>query len=221
MPKLNIPPTKSSALSLRRQLKFVEEGYELLEQKRQILVFELMGNLDRARSIQKLADEAMAAAFAALKEAELRIGSAVMEKESLAVNIDHSVQLTGRRIMGIEIPQVSAPEVKPGVQFGLSISNTASDEVMKKFNKALKIVGDLAVVESAVFRLALEVKKTQRRVNALEKIFLPQYRETLKYIRDSLEERDREGMTIMKLIKQRREKQAQAAPEQQGQDNGE
>ena len=206
MPKLNIPPTKSSALNLRRQLAFAEEGFELLEQKRQILVLELMGNLDKARRTQKQADEALAAAFEALKEAELRAGSAVMEKEALAVNIDHSVQLTGRRIMGIEIPQVSQPEVKPGVQFGLSISNTASDEVMKRFNKALKIVGDLAEVESAVFRLALEVKKTQRRVNALEKIFLPDYRETLKYIRGSLEEREREDMTIMKLIKQRREK---------------
>jgi V/A-type H+-transporting ATPase subunit D len=205
MPKLNVPPTKSSALNIKRQLAFAEEGFGLLEQKRQILVFELMGNLDKARRVQKLADDALAAAFEALREAELRTGSALMEKEALAVNIDHGVQLTGRRVMGIEIPQVSAPEVRPGVQFGLSLSNAASDEVLKRFNRALKIVGDLAEVESAVFRLAIEVKKTQRRVNALEKIFLPQYRETLKYIRAALEERDREDMTIMKLIKQRRE----------------
>ena len=91
------------------------------------------------------------------------------------------------------------------VQFGISISNTTSDDVMKTFNRALKLVGDLAEVESAVFRLAIEVKKTQRRVNALEKIFLPQYRETLKYINATLEERDREDMIIMKMIKQRRE----------------
>ena len=76
---------------------------------------------------------------------------------------------------------------------------------MKSFTRALKLVAELAEVESAVFRLAVEVRKTQRRVNALEKIFLPQYRETLKYIRGTLEERDREDMIIMKLIKHRRE----------------
>jgi V/A-type H+-transporting ATPase subunit D len=204
MAKLNISPTKSSALALKRQLAFVEEGYALLEQKRQILVFELMGNLDKAQMVQQLADEALAAAFDALREAQVRSGSAVLEREALAVNIEHRMELTGRRVMGIEVPQVSAPEVEPGVQFGLSISNSASDEVMKRFNKALAAVGDLAEVESAVFRLAVEVKKTQRRVKALENIFLPQYRETLKYVRESLDERDREELTIMKLIKQGR-----------------
>lgn len=205
MAKLNVPPTKSSALNIKRELAFGEEGFSLLDQKRQILVFELMGNLDKARRVQQLADDALRAAFEALKAAQLRSGSAALEKEALAVNVEHGMQLSGRRIMGIDIPQVAVSAAKPGVQFGLTTSNTASDEVMKKFNEALKVVGELAEVESAVFRLAKEVKKTQRRVNALEKIFLPQYRETLKYIKDSLEEREREEMTIMKLIKQRRE----------------
>ncbi|RKY27412.1 MAG: V-type ATP synthase subunit D [Planctomycetota bacterium] len=205
MTKLNVPPTKSSALSIGKSLDFAREGFELLDQKRRILVLELMGHLDKARRVQKLADEALAEAFAALKEAQLSSGSALLEKEALAVNVDHGVELSGRRVMGIDIPEVTAPEIEPGVQFGISISNTTSDDVMKTFNKALKLVGDLAEVESAVFRLAIEVKKTQRRVNALEKIFLPQYRETLKYINATLEERDREDMIIMKMIKQRRE----------------
>lgn len=205
MTKLNVPPTKSSALSIGKSLEFAREGFELLDQKRRILVLELMGHLDKARRVQKLADEALAEAFAALKEAQLSSGSALLEKEALAVNVDHGVELSGRRVMGIDIPEVTAPEIEPGVQFGISISNTTSDDVMKTFNKALKLVGDLAEVESAVFRLAIEVKKTQRRVNALEKIFLPQYRETLKYINATLEERDREDMIIMKMIKQRRE----------------
>ncbi len=205
MTKLNVPPTKSSALSIGKSLEFAREGFELLDQKRRILVLELMGHLDKARRVQKLADEALAEAFAALKEAQLSSGSALLEKEALAVNVDHGVELSGRRVMGIDIPEVTAPEIEPGVQFGISISNTTSDDVMKTFNKALKLVGDLAEVESAVFRLAIEVKKTQRRVNALEKIFLPQYRETLKYINATLEERDREDMIIMKMIKQKRE----------------
>ena len=203
MTKLNVPPTKSSALSIGKSLDFAREGFELLDQKRRILVLELMGHLDKARRVQKLADEALAEAFAALKEAQLSSGSALLEKEALAVNVDHGVELSGRRVMGIDIPEVTAPEIEPGVQFGISISNTTSDDVMKTFNKALKLVGDLAEVESAVFRLAIEVKKTQRRVNALSKIFLPDYSETINYIVASLEERERESLVIMKMVKDR------------------
>jgi V/A-type H+-transporting ATPase subunit D len=127
-----------------------------------------------------------------------------MRREALAVNTEHPLSISGRRVMGIEIPLVSSPPVQTGVRFGLNASNSRSDDVMILFNRALKLVAELAEVESAVFRLAVEVKKTQRRVNALEKIFLPQFRDTLKYIASTLEERDREGMIIMKMIKRRR-----------------
>src|SRR5512141_1703544 len=63
MAKLNISPTKSNLLALRRQLAFAEEGYDLLDQKRQILVFELMSRLERARAMEKRVQAAMGPAY--------------------------------------------------------------------------------------------------------------------------------------------------------------
>jgi V/A-type H+-transporting ATPase subunit D len=205
MPKIEVAPTKSSLLNIKRDLAFAEEGYELLEQKRQILVMELMARLEKVKEVQAMVDGKMASAYAALREALVNAGADEMTRESMGITGTHELSLSMQRVMGLNLPQVVvkmsplAPEFAPGT------GTARSDDVLKRFREAVEAVAVLAEVENAVVRLARELKKTQRRVNALEKIFLPQYRETLKYIRGTLEERDREDMIIMKLIKHRRE----------------
>jgi len=204
MPRLNIPPTKSSVLRISKSLEFAEEGFELLEQKRQILVLELMSRLERAKRIQEESDRALAEAFEALKRAQLASGSASLRQEAIAVPVESEIRVGGNRVMGIDLPTVDARLGELDVRFGLARTNATSDEVMAGFHRVLELLREMAEIESAVFRLATELRKTQRRVNALEKIFLPQYRETLRYIRDTLEEREREEMIIMKMIKRQR-----------------
>src|SRR5512135_482940 len=107
MAKLNLPPTKSSLLNLKRQLAFAEEGYDLLEQKRQILIFELMSRLGRARDAETRRADAFQRAFAALREATLDLGSAAIDRAALGVRMDHELGLTGQHLMGMRVPRVS------------------------------------------------------------------------------------------------------------------
>ena len=104
MGKLNIAPTKSNLLLLKRQLAFAEEGYDLLEQKRQILIFELMSRLNRARDAEQAASEALRLAFAALREAELDAGSEALDRATLGVSMNHQVDLADQHLMGMKIP---------------------------------------------------------------------------------------------------------------------
>jgi len=205
MARLNLAPTKSTSLRLKRELSLAEEGFELLEEKRQILVLELMSHLARAQDIEEEVKKKMALAHKALREDILQSGAFQMRKETLATAREHIVQVAGRHLMGIEIPELSVQYVEPGPSFSFREGSSKSDEVMKRFSDALRSIERLAEIETTIFRLASEVRKTQRRVNALEKVFIPTYRETLSYISDSLEEREREGMLISKMIKARRE----------------
>ena len=107
MAKLNVAPTKSNLLTLKRQLAFAEEGYNLLEQKREILIFELMSRLDRARETEPRVGEALRRAFAALREAALDVGSEALDRAALAVRMDHRVDLSNQNLMGMRIPRVS------------------------------------------------------------------------------------------------------------------
>jgi len=209
MPKLNVSPTKSSLLTLKRQLAFAEEGYDLLEQKRQILIFELMSRLGRARDTEQRVAEALRGAFAAMQEAALDIGSAALDGAALGVRMDHQVDLTDQHMMGMRIRRVTARLEPPGVQFGVEGTSAHADTAMQRFVEVLPLLAELAELENAVLRLARELRKTQRRCNALSKIFIPNYHETIAYILGTLEERERESFIILKMIRDRLAQPAQ------------
>lgn len=203
MSKLNVAPTKSHLLMLKRQLAFAEEGYDLLEQKRQILIMELMGRLKRAQEIESRLAEAMHRAFAALREAELDIGSTAIDSAALGAQAKHRLKLSTQHLMGLRIPRVEMEAGRPGTQFGVGGTSASTDMAMRRFTDLVPLLADLAELENAVLRLARELRKTQRRCNALSKLFIPDYRETIGYIVGALEEREREGFVIMKMIRDR------------------
>ena len=203
MAKLSVPVTKSSLLALSRQLDFAEEGFDLLEQKRQILVFELMSRLGRARDAERRIAEAMEPAFAALQDALLATGAGAMDRTALAVRLDHQVEVAEQSLIGIHIPRISVRAEKPSPQFGVGGTSAHADLTMQRFIGVLGLVGELAELENAVIRLARELRRTQRRTNALSKIFIPNYTETISYVLASLEDRERESLVIMKMVKNR------------------
>ena len=203
MGKLNVAPTKSNLLALKRQLAFAEEGFDLLEQKRQILIFELMSRLGRAREAERGIAEALQGAFRALREAVLDLGSEGLDRAALAVRMNHEVGLANQSLMGIRIPCVKVQTAASSAQFGVGGTSVYADIAMRLFIELLPQLAELAELENAVRRLAREVRKTQRRCNALSKIFIPSYKETIASIMGTLEEREREAFVILKMIRDR------------------
>ena len=203
MARLNIAPTKSNFLSLKRQLAFAEEGYDLLEQKRQILIFELMSRLKRANELERKVAELLRLAQVALREATFDIGSAALARAALGAKRDFELKLAGQHLMGLTLPRVTFRAAPRCVPFGVSGTSANTDTAQRRFVELLPLLAELAEFQNAVLRLACELRKTQRRCNALSKIFIPSYRETLGYISGTLEERERESLTILKIIRDR------------------
>lgn len=216
MAKLDVPPTKSQYLELRRSLDFALDGFELLEQKRTILTIELMGQLDAVRQMERDLAPLMTRAFAALREASLAAGSEALERQSFATQARHDVTVLSRPLMGLPLTdlQTRYDEIPP--QYGTMGSTVLVDDVTRLFVEVLKLAGTLAELQNLVVRLARELRKTQRRVNALSKQFIPAYRETIAYISDALEERERESVVIMKMVKARLGAKQAAAPAAEG-----
>jgi V/A-type H+/Na+-transporting ATPase subunit D len=203
MGKLNIAPTKSNLLVLKRQLAFAEEGYDLLEQKRQILIFEMMSRLTRARDAEQNVAVTLQKAFEALREARLDSGSENIDSAALAVKMDHQIDISDQHLMGMKIPHVTVRTEPVSAQFGVGGTSANTDIAMTRFIEVLPLLAELAELENTVMRLARELRKTQRRCNALSKTFMPAYRETITYITSSLEERERESFVILKMIRDR------------------
>ena len=201
MPKLDLAPTKSNLLSLKRQLTFAEEGFDLLEQKRQLLIFELMSRLGPGGEAERALDAALARAFAALRETLLALGTDAFARLTLSVPRSQNLHLTEHHLMGLTLPRISfAPESSP-LRLGTAGFTSDVDLSRRRFVELLPLVAKLAELQTAVSRLARELRKTQRRCNALSKLFIPDYRATIAYITAALEERERESFIILKMIR--------------------
>lgn len=201
MARLNIAPTKSNQLNLRRDLDMATEGFNLLDQKREILVMELMRMLDRVRRTQKRLLDAEAKAYATLRKAIAHNGYHRMRRVASGVNYEHVVQTRTRVTAGVRVPEIT---VKPGEfasRFGFSGTDSLVDQTMRDFLDLLVVISEMAQLETAVWLLARELKRTQRRVNALEQIFIPDFSETLRYVGDVLEGKELESFFVMKLVK--------------------
>ena len=207
MAKRKMAPTRSNYIALKRDLEFAREGFGLLDEKRQILVLELMRHMERARRLQQETDDALAEAFAAVRAAVLAVGRRALATLSEAAPMSTEITVETRRLMGIDLPTVRFRAAKIIPRYGLAQSSAHCDELHALFVRLMPKLAELAEIENTVVRLARELKKTQRRVNALEKLFIPDTRDTIKFITDTLEEREREAMGIMRMVKQRAEKE--------------
>ena len=108
--------------------------------------------------------------------------------------------------MGVNIPQVNVQIEDNAPYFSPGQSSFWIDETIKQFKEVLGNLGKLAELRISLMRIGEEIRKTMRRVNALEKIALPDYDESIKYIQDTLEENERDSFAVLKLVKERLEK---------------
>jgi len=206
MAPLEVPPTKSTLLELKEQLAMARTGHELLEEKREVLVSELLGIIDDAEYLRREVNEKLARAFQVLVEAIIELGQDQVERAALACGARARIRVHERSIMGVVVPLMEREvrEVEP--QFGLLGTSFKLDEALRRFCEALEVILRLAETETTAWRLAEELRKTQRRVNALENIFIPEYEETIRYIESMLAEVERETIFQMKRLKAWRER---------------
>ncbi len=203
MARYKVIPTKTNLLRLRRELNFTREGYELLEQKRQILVVEMMDLVDKAADAQEDVEKALVVAFAALQSAVIAMGRNSVKQLAPAVNIVPEISIKMRRLMGVNLPLVQLRVIDTPPYYSLEETSFWADETVYRFRGLLDNLGKLAESRISLMRIAEEVRKTMRRVNALDKIAMPDYRESIKYIEDTLEESEREMFATLKLVKER------------------
>lgn len=201
----SVAPTKTNLLSLRQDLSFATLGYDLLDQKRNILVVELLNLVDQAVDFEAQVHGSLERAFRGLEEAALAMGKLRVSNLSSAVNMAVDIKLKQRRVMGVQLPVVETTFIEHPPYFSPRETSFWIDASLSRFREALQLMGRLAELKVSIVRLAREVKKTIRKVNALEKIAIPELRETVKTIQDRLEENERDMYTLMKMVKSRLE----------------
>ena len=198
-------PTKGNLMLAKNSLALARQGYDLMDKKRNILIRELMDLIEEARTIQEEIDSTFTYAYQCLQRANIENGISMVEQLAYTVPIENSITIQTRSIMGTEIPLVEydkeASEGTPNYAF--YSTRVSLDEAQKAFNRVKELTIKLSTIETSAIRLATNIKKTQKRANALKNITIPTYEAIVKNITNALEEKEREEFTRLKVIKER------------------
>lgn len=205
-----LAPTKANLLKAKENLKFSYSGFSLLDKKRTVLIREAMMLVERAKKIQMEIKEEFEKAYKYLQDLNLNLGINNVDDIAMSVPGREHFDILYRSIMGLSVPKVQYEEdmyIDP--DYSMFTTTAEVDETVAEFKRIRYLIYDLAEVENAVFKISLEIKKTAKRANALEKIQIPKYTEAVKYITDVIEEKEREDFFRLKKIKKRKLKTPQ------------
>lgn len=203
-------------MKLKEDLAFSKLGYDLLDQKRSILVSELLTLVDQAVDYQNRVEKSLLDAEKALQDAIMHMGRLKIANLAGAVNITSSIDLKSRKVMGVTLPKVETSFEGEGPFFSPEGTSMLSEVALNKYREALELMGRMAELKVSIMRLAKEVKKTIRKVNALEKLVIPDKEETCKYLLSRIEEQERESFILLKVVKDRMQKQGETTVETEG-----
>ncbi len=198
-------PTKGNLILAKNSLALAKQGYELMDKKRNILIRELMDLIDKASDIQGQIDTTFTEAYKALQKANIENGIHHVEVLAHTVPIDDTITIKSRSIMGTEIPLVE-DNYEANAVYAFYSTRESLDEAKQKFDKVKELTLQLSTVENSAYRLATNIKKTQKRANALKNITIPSYTELVRSITNALEEKEREEFTRLKVIKRTKQK---------------
>ena len=194
-------PTKGNLILAKNSLALSRQGFELMDKKRNILIRELMELIEEASDIQKEIDTTFTSDYQALQKANIQMGIHEVEGISQKIPLEESIVIKRRSVMGTEIPKVEYEQQELKPHYAFWGTKMALDEACEKFQKVKELTIQLAQIETSAYRLAYNIKKTQKRANALQNITIPHYEGLAKSIQESLEEKEREEFTRLKVIK--------------------
>ena len=194
-------PTKGNLMLAKNSLALAHQGYDLMDKKRNILLKELMSLIDEAKDIQEEIDQTFTKAYACLQRANIEHGISKVRELAFTVPIEDSIRIQTRSIMGTEIPHVKYDAKQNDLTFSFSTTRESIDIAREAFREVKDLTIKLSMVENAAYRLATNIKKTQKRANALKNITIPMYSNLVYTISNALEEKEREEFTRLKVIK--------------------
>ncbi len=202
---LNVNPTRMELTNLKKKLKTATRGHKLLKDKRDELMRQFIELVRENKELRRKVEKGIADA-----NAHMAVARSVMSDEALNVALmlpmqEMSLEIAEKNVMSVMIPvfetKFKTADANDIYSYGYAFTSSDLDDAVKSLSDIMPLMLRLAEVEKSCQLMAAEIEKTRRRVNALEHVLIPQYEETIKYIRMKLDENDRSTTTRLMKVK--------------------
>ncbi len=201
MAKIN--PTRMNLINLKKRVVIARKGYSILKRKREVLVIEFLKLLKESKESRKELNEIIKNSYRTVAIASSYIGNFELEEVAMHIEQEAGITMKIKNIMGVRIPAINRLVEDQGYSPIMLQTSLAADDINESFRKAVGSVVDVAQREQSLRRIAIEIDKTKRRVNALDYKVIPGMLAETKYIRMRLEEIDRDTFSALKHVKKK------------------
>jgi V/A-type H+-transporting ATPase subunit D len=199
-------PTRTELLTRRAQIRLARQGVDLLKGKREALVREFLAELKRFVAQREAMSRTLAAALQALMRCLALDGREAVASVALAARRAVEVELEEKNIWGIRVGEAASDyHARPagGHRYSSLAASARIEDATERFEEALESLLRVAPLDRKMRRLAEEIRRTTRRVNALEQRLLPGLEAEVEYIRAVLDQREREDIFRLKRLKKK------------------
>ena len=219
MAKLNVNPTRMELTNLKKKLTTARRGHKLLKDKRDELMRQFIDLVRENKELRRRVEQGIAEA-----NAHMAVARSVMSDENLNIALmipmqEMSIDISEKNVMSVMIPvyetKMRTADENDIYSYGFAFTSTDLDDAVKALSDIMPLMLKLAQTEKSCQLMASEIEKTRRRVNALEHVMIPQYEETIKYIKMKLDENERGTITRLMKVKDMMLQEAHHYNEQQ------
>lgn len=197
---MSVQKNKITLLEFKSELEVISSAEEILEQKRNILLNDIMSILNEVDVKRKKLNELVEKSYSLLIKAFMESDRESIEKEANLTKFKGEINIVKKVILGIEVPDVHFKLDKETFPVSATAETLFLDVARQSFNKAVELILEIARIEIKAWKLSEELKKTVVRVNALKNHYMPTYEKEIKEIQSSLEESEREYLSVLKKV---------------------
>ncbi|MDP9765290.1 V-type ATP synthase subunit D [Deinococcus enclensis] len=208
-----ISPTRSAMLASKASLKTASGGADLLKRKRDALIGEFFALVKDALAAREELSGVSKGAYTSLFGAKAWDSPEAVESLSLAGTGDYAVDMEIESVYGVKVPRINIPERARQANFSPINVGARTIQAATDFGGVMDAIVRVAATETKLRRIGEEIKKTSRRVNALEQVVIPGIEDDIRFIRSVLDQREREAGFTQKKIKAKIEQKAEEARE--------
>jgi V/A-type H+-transporting ATPase subunit D len=201
MSSQKIQPTKLELIRLRRSLVVSRNIHKILDDKREVLLKKLNEYVEQASKANRSLNASVTKGYDYLYDAYLEMGSMRLEATAKSTPSTADVTVSVKRIVDVDVPSLQLNFGEVQRPYGFGDTSYSLDEAYSYLSSLLPSILKAAEIENVIFRLVSEIERTQRTINALEFIIIPQYEAQIRYISSTLEEREREEFVRLKSVK--------------------
>ncbi|MFT4892776.1 MAG: V/A-type H+-transporting ATPase subunit D [Candidatus Nanohaloarchaea archaeon] len=200
----DVKPTRSEELRLKERIELAENGHDILEKKRDGLIHEFMEIAGDAKETNQELADVYSQARLKLLLSKIYDGEDMIQANSFPVKNEPKITSSTQNIMGVVVPEIESEKIATNIlqrEYGITSASSRIDAVADKYEELLEKIVEAAETQTKILKLLNEIEKTKRRVNALEHKVIPEQKDALEMVSQSLEESEREETFRMKKVK--------------------